>query len=29
VTGTDADERDRILAHLEARAEDGRLEAIS
>lgn len=28
VTGADADERDRILAHLAARAEDGRLAAI-
>jgi CHAD domain-containing protein len=28
VAGADADERDRILAHLGARAEDGRLTAI-
>ncbi len=28
VAGADADERDRILAHLAARAEDGRLAAI-
>ena len=28
VTGDDADERDRILAHLGARAEDGRLMAM-
>jgi len=28
VTGADADERDRILAHLAARAEDGRLAAM-
>jgi CHAD domain-containing protein len=28
VTGADVDERDRILAHLEARAEDGRLMAM-
>ena len=28
VTGADADERDRILAHLAARAEDGRVTAI-